>query len=261
MSEEEATNDPPTKFIVIIIRPALKLACCEGDPCRAAIYNQLLYSLMRSSKHGRNFWYGSAEQICSNLLDDSWGICKVRQEIKSLVSQGFIKQRRNPKAGWDRTFQYMFEAEQAQKFKDACDKAQVCVLHHMGFTTDVLKFLRKVDAINECHCSEQVSHEDEQAYDKQPHQEKKKQSGPRLRDFQTMPYAEYLQTSDWATRRAKALRFAGYRCQICNSPEELNVHHRTYERLGHEHMGDLITLCKNCHEIFHNNAELSGMEG
>src|ERR1017187_326635 len=69
-------------------------------------------------------------------------------------------------------------------------------------------------------------------------------------------YAEYLQSPEWKVRRKKALQFAGYRCQICNSKEELNVHHRSYERIGHEHMGDLVTLCKNCHEIFHNNGEL-----
>jgi 5-methylcytosine-specific restriction endonuclease McrA len=27
----------------------------------------------------------------------------------------------------------------------------------------------------------------------------------------------------------------------------LQVHHRTYERLGHEQAGDLTALCANCH--------------
>lgn len=71
-------------------------------------------------------------------------------------------------------------------------------------------------------------------------------------------YADYLQSPEWAKRRQKALRFAGFKCQVCNSNEGLNVHHRTYERLGHEHMGDMTVLCKNCHEIFHNNGELEG---
>lgn len=72
-----------------------------------------------------------------------------------------------------------------------------------------------------------------------------------------MPYADYLKSPEWAQKRQRALRFAGFRCQLCNSPERLNVHHRTYERLGQELMGDLITLCNDCHSIFHQNRILN----
>lgn len=75
-----------------------------------------------------------------------------------------------------------------------------------------------------------------------------------------VPYAEYLQSPEWKEKQQKARQFANHRCQVCNSSEDLNVHHRTYDRLGHEHMGDLIVLCRNCHEIFHNNAELNEEE-
>ena len=79
----------------------------------------------------------------------------------------------------------------------------------------------------------------------------------RLAELQSMPYASYLQSPEWIKRRQKALRFAGFRCQVCNASEGLNVHHRTYKRIGHENMGDLVTLCKKCHEIFHHNGELT----
>lgn len=75
----------------------------------------------------------------------------------------------------------------------------------------------------------------------------------RLRQLRTMPYEEYLKTPEWRARRQKALRFAGFRCQVCNSPDRLEVHHRTYERRGHELLGDLTTLCNDCHMIFHNH--------
>lgn len=78
----------------------------------------------------------------------------------------------------------------------------------------------------------------------------------RLLALQAMPYAEYLLTPEWQKKRMKALRFAQFRCQLCNSPDSLNVHHRTYERRGNELLGDLITLCRDCHEIFHRNREL-----
>lgn len=82
-------------------------------------------------------------------------------------------------------------------------------------------------------------------------------SRERLKQLQTMPYAEYLQTPEWAKKRGKALRFAGYKCQLCNSKENLNVHHRTYERRGHELMGDLTVLCNDCHTTFTYNRELT----
>lgn len=91
--------------------------------------------------------------------------------------------------------------------------------------------------------------EDSQEQDKLP-------SKPLAKSKTYVPYAEYLQSPEWKAKQQKARQFANHRCQVCNSPEGLNVHHRTYERLGHEHMGDLTVLCKNCHEIFHNNGEL-----
>jgi hypothetical protein len=66
-----------------------------------------------------------------------------------------------------------------------------------------------------------------------------------------MPYAEYLQTEEWAIKREQALVRDGYRCRLCNSKENLQVHHRTYERRGCEDLNDLTTLCDECHEHFH----------
>jgi len=88
--------------------------------------------------------------------------------------------------------------------------------------------------------------------------DKPKQVNHRLSELQSMPYTEYLKTPEWAKKRAKALRFAQYRCQLCNSSESLNVHHRTYERRGHELMGDLTVLCNDCHTTFTYNRELAG---
>jgi len=64
-------------------------------------------------------------------------------------------------------------------------------------------------------------------------------------------YQDYLQTKHWKSIRKAALRKARYRCQVCNSNKRLNVHHRTYENLGHEEECDVIVLCQECHEKFH----------
>jgi 5-methylcytosine-specific restriction endonuclease McrA len=64
-------------------------------------------------------------------------------------------------------------------------------------------------------------------------------------------YAAYLQSEKWARKRAKALAQAGNRCALCNGSVGLNVHHRTYQRIGNESQEDLIVLCRNCHERHH----------
>lgn len=71
-----------------------------------------------------------------------------------------------------------------------------------------------------------------------------------------MDYQEYLDSLDWKRRRAGALMRANNACQICNSKEDLQVHHRTYARLGHEDELDLTVLCDKCHRLFHENGRM-----
>lgn len=66
-----------------------------------------------------------------------------------------------------------------------------------------------------------------------------------------LPYAEYLKTHHWQEKRTRAMRSAGFRCMLCNQEGELHTHHRTYENLGRENDSDLICLCGECHEAFH----------
>lgn len=64
-------------------------------------------------------------------------------------------------------------------------------------------------------------------------------------------YAQYLQSSAWRTKRNRALRLAKYRCQRCGTKRDPNVHHKTYERVGHELDDDLEVLCFTCHNEHH----------
>lgn len=70
-------------------------------------------------------------------------------------------------------------------------------------------------------------------------------------------YREYLATHEWKARREFALDAAGHRCQVCNSTDRLNVHHRTYERIFCELPDDLFVLCDRCHRIFHAHGRLA----
>lgn len=64
-------------------------------------------------------------------------------------------------------------------------------------------------------------------------------------------YGAYLRSPEWRVRARKALVRAGHRCQICNTRGQLDVHHRTYKRLGREWPEDLTVLCRTCHDLFH----------
>ncbi len=69
-------------------------------------------------------------------------------------------------------------------------------------------------------------------------------------------YLAYLESAEWKERRREHIRIADGKCQICNSSDRLQVHHRSYERLGRELFSDLVVLCKGCHTIFHELGKL-----
>lgn len=69
-----------------------------------------------------------------------------------------------------------------------------------------------------------------------------------------MNYADYFayrQSDHWREMRRLAIEHAEHRCQLCNAAGNLEVHHRTYERLGRERLADLIALCADCHRWHH----------
>jgi hypothetical protein len=74
----------------------------------------------------------------------------------------------------------------------------------------------------------------------------------RLDELRAMPYRLYLRTPEWKRTRAAALLRAGNACSLdVTHTENLEVHHRTYERLGEELVTDLVVLCHSCHELHH----------
>lgn len=65
-------------------------------------------------------------------------------------------------------------------------------------------------------------------------------------------YREYLKTEHWrdVKRRYKASKLP-QRCFICNSYKNINIHHKTYKRVGREYLRDLLPLCSECHKLVH----------
>ena len=64
-------------------------------------------------------------------------------------------------------------------------------------------------------------------------------------------YLAYLNSPSWRITRNHALRRAQYRCERCGASRNLQVHHKSYERLGREWDQDLEVLCEGCHDQHH----------
>lgn len=62
--------------------------------------------------------------------------------------------------------------------------------------------------------------------------------------------AAYMRTAKWKKIRKAKLDQTRGQCEKCGSwMGRKDVHHKTYNRLGHERLEDLIVLCTHCHEI------------
>lgn len=59
----------------------------------------------------------------------------------------------------------------------------------------------------------------------------------------------YYKSPEWQLKRKQKLIESNYQCAICMSPQNLQVHHRTYANFKYESLSDLIVLCKQCHEL------------
>lgn len=64
-------------------------------------------------------------------------------------------------------------------------------------------------------------------------------------------YLAYLNSPHWRWVRNRALKRVAYRCERCDAKRDLQVHHKSYERLGAERPDDLEVLCFSCHADHH----------
>lgn len=64
-------------------------------------------------------------------------------------------------------------------------------------------------------------------------------------------FQKYTHSKNWKKLKFKIIERDGRKCTECASkplnPVSLIPHHITYERVGHEFLEDLITLCRDCH--------------
>ena len=68
----------------------------------------------------------------------------------------------------------------------------------------------------------------------------------------TARYKAYLKSDKWKAKRKKVLQRDNYICQECKIQRAWQVHHDTYERIFHERLLDLRSVCGDCHKEIHN---------
>ena len=67
------------------------------------------------------------------------------------------------------------------------------------------------------------------------------------KDKENEAYLRYIHSTAWHKKALKRREMDGDKCQVCGRPAD-EVHHLTYERIGHEDMDDIVSLCKECHK-------------
>ena len=78
-----------------------------------------------------------------------------------------------------------------------------------------------------------------------------------LPDGTMIDYREYIQKHPrWKKVRDARFKFDNGCCAVCHTDltdRSFQTHHLSYQRLGHERIRDVITLCDACHKEFHQN--------
>lgn len=66
-----------------------------------------------------------------------------------------------------------------------------------------------------------------------------------------LTYQEYLTTELWRIIRNRVLKRDGNKCQICHYDNDLQVHHKSYDKdtIDGIDLSKLITLCRECHSL------------
>jgi len=74
-------------------------------------------------------------------------------------------------------------------------------------------------------------------------------------------YSSYISSARWKNIRKLMIKHSSNRCTRCNTIRpNLELHHKTYERLGSERISDLEVLCVQCHEIADMERAIAGEE-
>lgn len=71
-------------------------------------------------------------------------------------------------------------------------------------------------------------------------------------------YADYLQSDQWRQLRRVVMDRCGEVCEGCRVTAAVDVHHLTYRHVGREFAFELVGLCRECHDRWHQEAGQNG---
>src|SRR6266567_569506 len=140
--QDEAHAEP-----IVIIRPSFK-KICDGEPCRAALFNHILYWIARKRKSGIDYWYSTGDGLYHDLAE-SWGVTQVRREVKALINSNLVGVLKNPRMAIDRTKHFFFQSAQAAVFFAKCAAEKICFAC-IGLCKEVIDLLNAhlIDLLN-----------------------------------------------------------------------------------------------------------------
>jgi hypothetical protein len=70
--------------------------------------------------------------------------------------------------------------------------------------------------------------------------------------MQMLCLEDYYDSSVWAQRKRRWVSEGGVmECFVCGSADRVDLHHKSYIRLGEEHHDDLVPLCRQHHHDTH----------
>jgi hypothetical protein len=88
------------------------------------------------------------------------------------------------------------------------------------------------------------------------------QQSPSVRPMSHDEHQEYVRSEEWASVRDRYLASKLPKaCVICDKlwHDAFHLHHRTYKRLGHEKLSDVVPVCDVCHEAVHRLQQTQGL--
>lgn len=65
-------------------------------------------------------------------------------------------------------------------------------------------------------------------------------------------YIRHLNSSEWYDLKKKVMERSGGACEGCRDYLIEEIHHLTYEHMGHEFLWELVGVCGKCHGRYHN---------
>lgn len=72
-----------------------------------------------------------------------------------------------------------------------------------------------------------------------------------LPDGSRLSYLAYLASDAWSVFRLAYASRCGWSCYVCGVEHGLDLHHKTYRRLGSEYLRDVVALCRKHHVEVH----------